>query len=104
MRNVNSLKTLAGTAALAAILAVPVLVLSMGSLLPGDPISSRIGHGLRAWLEFGLATPVILWSGWPFFVRGYKSVVNRSLNMFTLIALGVGVAWSYSIAFSRISA
>src|SRR5204862_3516800 len=49
------------------------------------------------WVELVLATPVVLWGGWPFFVRGWQSVVNRSLNMFTLIALGVGVAYSYSV-------
>ena len=51
----------------------------------------------RAWLQFALATPVVLWAGWPFFVRGWASVVNRSLNMFTLIALGIGAAYLYSV-------
>jgi Cu+-exporting ATPase len=52
---------------------------------------------LLQWIEFALATPVVLWAGWPIFQRGWASLVNRHLNMFTLIALGVGVAWTYSI-------
>ncbi|MGD8789986.1 MAG: copper-translocating P-type ATPase, partial [Burkholderiales bacterium] len=77
-------------------LALPVLFLAMGGefipgLVPGL-ISEKASH----WLQFALATPVVLWGGWPFFVRGWQSLVNRHLNMFTLIALGVGVAWLYS--------
>ena len=53
--------------------------------------------GTVQWIEFALATPVVLWGGWPFFVRGWQSVVTRNLNMFTLIGLGVGVAWTYSV-------
>src|SRR5918998_414878 len=49
------------------------------------------------WIQLALATPVVLWGGWPFFVRGWTSVVNRHLNMFTLIALGVGAAYAYSV-------
>ena len=82
---------------LAAALTVPVLVLSMGDMLPGRPISSLFPHGTRVLLEFLLATPVCLWSAWPFYVRGVASVKNRHLNMFTLIGLGVGVSFSYSI-------
>jgi len=67
-----------------AILAAAILVVAMG------------GFELQ-WLELALATPVVLWGGWPFFVRGWQSVVNRSLNMFTLIALGVGVAYVFSV-------
>jgi Cu+-exporting ATPase len=75
-------------------LTVPLLVLAMGRGLPGvEPLmASRLGP----WLELLLATPVVLWGGWPFFQRGYYSLVHRSLNMFTLIALGVGTAWVYS--------
>ena len=76
-------------------LALPVFVLEMGTHLAG-------GHGLIAQnlsnlIQFALATPVVLWAGWPFFVRGYHSLVTRNLNMFTLIALGTGVAWLYSV-------
>ncbi len=77
-------------------LTVPLLVLAMGHRLPG--IGRAAGEPARAaWLELALATPVVLWGGWPFFARGWASIVHRSLNMFTLIALGVGVAWSYSV-------
>ncbi|HWV43591.1 copper-translocating P-type ATPase, partial [Pseudorhodoplanes sp.] len=76
-------------------LALPVFALEMGSHLIG-------GHGLvpQPWsniVQFALATPVVLWAGWPFFVRGWQSIVTRNLNMFTLIALGTGVAWLYSV-------
>ena len=79
-----------------AALTVPVLALTMGPML-GLPLRSWIGAGIAAWAELILATPVVLWSGWPFFVRGVKSVVNRSLNMFTLIAMGVGAAYAFSV-------
>jgi Cu+-exporting ATPase len=74
-----------------------VLLLAMSHMIPGNPLDALIGHRLRPLLEFALATPVVLWGGWPFFVRGWQSLGNRSLNMFTLIALGVGVAWAYSV-------
>ena len=61
-----------------------------------QPLSAWLGAGPRGWLEFLLATPVCTWAAWPFFVRGWRSVVNRSLNMFSLIGLGVGVAFGYS--------
>ncbi len=77
-------------------LTVPILVLTMGPLM-GLPVRRWIGEGIAVWAELVLATPVILWSGWPFFVRGVKSVVNRSLNMFTLIAMGVGAAYAFSV-------
>ena len=79
-----------------AALTVPILVLTMGPLM-GLPVRRWIGEGTAVWAELVLATPVILWSGWPFFVRGVKSVVNRSLNMFTLIAMGVGAAYAFSV-------
>ena len=79
-----------------AALAFPVLALAMGPML-GLPLRSWIGEGTAVWAEFALATPVILWSGWPFLVRGVKSVINRSLNMFTLIAMGVGAAYTFSV-------
>ena len=79
-----------------AALAFPVLALAMGPML-GLPLRRWIGEGTAVWAEFALATPVILWSGWPFLVRGVKSVINRSLNMFTLIAMGVGAAYAFSV-------
>lgn len=81
-----------------AVLTVPLLAIAMGDMLPGQPVSELFGsHSLRAWVELALGTPVILWGGWPFFARGWASLVNRSLNMFTLIGLGTGVAWLYSV-------
>jgi Cu+-exporting ATPase len=75
-------------------LTVPVLVLEMGGHLLG--LDEWLSRQLSNLLQFLLATPVILWAGWPFFVRGWQSVVSRNLNMFTLIAMGIGVAWAYS--------
>jgi Cu+-exporting ATPase len=76
-------------------LAVPVLILEMGGHLTG--LTMLLGQQLSNWLQLILATPVVLWAGWPFFVRGWQSLVTRNLNMFTLIALGTGVAWVYSV-------
>ncbi len=79
------------------VLAAPLLVAVMVDMLPGRAIEHALGITLFAWLQFALATPVVLWAGWPFFVRGAQSVVNRSPNMFTLIALGVSVAYLESV-------
>jgi Cu+-exporting ATPase len=76
---------------------VPILAFMVAELLPNGPLDRLVPHGLRNWIEFGLATPVVLWGGWPFFERGWASVVSRHLNMFTLIALGVGAAYAYSV-------
>ncbi|WP_449253925.1 heavy metal translocating P-type ATPase [Brevundimonas naejangsanensis] len=76
-------------------LSVPVLALEMGGHLTGLMMS--MSGQTSAWIQFALATPVVLWSGWPFFERGARSLVTRHLNMFTLIAMGVGVAWIYSV-------
>jgi Cu+-exporting ATPase len=76
-------------------LALPVVALEMGGHLTN--LHMILGQQLSNWLQLALATPVVLWAGWPFFVRGWNSLVNRSLNMFTLIALGTGVAWVYSL-------
>ncbi|MDB5378574.1 MAG: copper-translocating P-type ATPase, partial [Rubritepida sp.] len=76
------------------VLTLPVFVLEMGGhLLGGHLLAPHIGN----WVQLVLATPVVLWAGWPFFERGWKSLVTRNLNMFTLIALGTGVAWTYSV-------
>jgi Cu+-exporting ATPase len=74
-------------------LTVPVFAVAMADLLPGNPL----GRSAATWIEPILATPVVLWCGWPFFVRAWQSLVNRSLNMFTLIGLGVAVAYLYSL-------
>jgi heavy metal translocating P-type ATPase len=78
-------------------LALPLLLLSMSEMLPGDPVRRAIGPQFSNWISLVLATPVVLWGGWPFFVRAWFSIVNRSLNMFTLIGLGVAVAYVYSL-------
>jgi Cu+-exporting ATPase len=80
-----------------AVLTVPLVAIAMGHMIPGRPLETLLARGPLGWIELLLATPVVLWGGWPFFVRGWYSVVNRSLNMFTLIALGVGVAYVYSV-------
>ena len=74
-------------------LAVPLLALMISDLLPSMPLQHLLSAHMWSWIEFALATPVVLWCGWPFFVRGWQSVVNRSLNMFTLIALGTSAAY-----------
>jgi Cu+-exporting ATPase len=79
------------------VLTLPVFLLGMSDLLPGQPVQHAISPRTLAWIELVLATPVVLWGGWPFFQRGWASVVNRSLNMFTLIALGTGVAFVFSV-------
>ncbi|MCR4332531.1 MAG: heavy metal translocating P-type ATPase, partial [Sulfuricaulis sp.] len=78
-------------------LALPVFVIAMVADLAPQLLPDGISMKLIQWIEFILATPVVLWSGWPIFQRGWASLVNRSLNMFTLISLGVGVAWTYSV-------
>jgi Cu+-exporting ATPase len=79
------------------VLTVPLLVLAMSDLIPGQPVQNLLSMRANGWIEFLLATPVVLWGGWPFFERGWASLVNRSLNMFTLIALGTGTAYLYSV-------
>jgi Cu+-exporting ATPase len=81
---------------ISAALSVPVLLLAMGEMI-GLSFDRLMSPVIQTWLEFGFATPVVLWGGWPFFVRGWKSLITRNFNMFTLIALGTGVAFGYSI-------
>jgi Cu+-exporting ATPase len=78
-------------------LTIPTLAIGMADLIHGSPLDRMLLPAGAVWAQLVLATPVVLWGGWPFFVRGWQSVVNRSLNMFTLIALGVGVAYVYSV-------
>ncbi len=78
-------------------LAAATLLLAMGEMLPGDPLARWSSPQLRLWLQLAFATPVVLWGAWPFFVRAVVSVKNRSLNMFTLIGLGIAVAYGYSL-------
>jgi P-type Cu+ transporter len=77
------------------VLAIPVVVLEMGGHLTN--LHMLLGQSWSNWLQFLFATPVVLWAGFPFFVRGWQSLLTRNLNMFTLIAMGIGVAWLYSV-------
>ncbi|HEX5868193.1 MAG TPA: heavy metal translocating P-type ATPase, partial [Beijerinckiaceae bacterium] len=78
-----------------AALALPIVALEMGGHLLG--LNQVLGQRTAHWLQLLFATPVVLWVGWPLLVRGWHSVLNRSLNMFTLVAMGIGVAWVYSL-------
>jgi Cu+-exporting ATPase len=78
------------------ILTAPLLFLAMSEMIPGLSLPQTASPRTLIWVQFALATPVVLWGGWPFFQRGWVSIVNRSLNMFTLIAIGVGTAYLYS--------
>jgi Cu+-exporting ATPase len=79
------------------VLTAPVFFLAMSDLIPGQPVQHALSPHLLTWLEFALASPVVLWGGLPFFQRGWASIVRRSLNMFTLIAVGTGTAYIYSV-------
>ena len=83
---------------LGALLGAPVFLLAMGDMVVGAGLGGRVDVRVANWLGLALATPVVWWAGWPFFERGWASIVNRSPNMFTLIALGVGAAFFYSAA------
>jgi Cu+-exporting ATPase len=81
-----------------AVLAIPVVLLAMSDLIPGQPAQHVLSPRLVTWLELVLATPAVLWAGWPLFERGARSFVTRRLNMFSLISVGVGAAYLYSVA------
>jgi Cu+-exporting ATPase len=78
-------------------LAAALLLLAMSDMIPGQPVQRALSNAVLAYVQFALATPVVLWGGWPFFQRGWASIKNLSLNMFTLIAVGTGVAYLYSV-------
>jgi Cu+-exporting ATPase len=78
-------------------LTVPTLALAMSDLIPGQPVQSMLSPTVNAWLQAAMSVPVVWWGGWPFFVRGWASIQHRSLNMFTLIALGTGAAFAFSV-------
>ena len=79
------------------VLTAPIFLLAMSDMIPGQSVQRIVSPQLLNWLQLVLATPVVLWGGWPFFQRGWASIINRSLNMFTLIAIGVGTAYVYSV-------
>jgi len=81
-----------------AVLTLPLIAVMVSDVLPGHPLQHLLPGRLLGWMELMLATPVVLWGGWPFFERGGASIVHRSLNMFTLIAIGSGAAYLYSVA------
>src|SRR6266487_2310376 len=81
---------------IAFVLTIPVLILAMGHAVPGLHLDAIVPRQIGKWIEFGLTTPVVLWAGGFFFTRAWQSIINRSLNMFTLIAVGVGAAYFYS--------
>src|ERR1041385_1384719 len=78
-------------------LSIPVFAVGMSDLIPGQPLQHIVSMKTLAWLQLALASPVVLWAGWPFFVRAWQSIVFRSLNMFTLIGLGVAVGYLFSV-------
>jgi Cu+-exporting ATPase len=80
-----------------ALITLPILAFMIAEFIPGQPLHRAVPEGWLNVIQLLLATPVVLWGGWPFFVRGWASLVNRHLNMFTLIALGVGAAYVYSV-------
>jgi P-type Cu+ transporter len=79
------------------VLTVPVFAMAMSEMIPGAPLLKMVSPRMIGWIQFVLATPVVLWAGWPFFERGWRSIVTRHLNMFTLIAMGTGAAYAYSV-------
>jgi Cu+-exporting ATPase len=79
------------------VLSIPVLLVAMSDMLPGQPLHQLLSSKLLTWLQFLLASPVVLWCGWPFIQRAWASILNRSPNMFTLIGIGVGTAYVYSV-------
>src|SRR5206468_7254200 len=83
---------------IALVLTIPVLFIAMGHAVPGIHVDALIPKPVSKWIEFVLTTPVVLWAGGFFFTRAWQSIVNRSLNMFTLIVAGVGAAYVYIAA------
>jgi P-type Cu+ transporter len=80
-----------------AIASAPTLLIGMADMIPGQPLGQVLSMQVSRWLQFGLSTPVVLWGGWPFFVRGFRSIINRSPNMFTLTAIGTGICYVFSV-------
>jgi P-type Cu+ transporter len=82
---------------ISAAFALPTFLLAMSDVLPGAPVQKILPPQVGAWVQLGLSAPVVIWGGWPFFQRGWASIVNRHLNMFTLIAIGTAAAFGFSI-------
>ena len=79
------------------VLAVPVFLLAMSDFIPGRPLQKMVSPKVLIWIEFVLAVPVVLWGAWPFYIRGWRSIISLKFNMFTLISLGIAVAFIYSV-------
>jgi len=79
------------------VLTLPVFLLAMSDIIPGQPLQEVVSPKSLTWIEFLFAIPVVLWGAWPFYIRGWRSIISRQFNMFTLISLGIGVAFIYSI-------
>jgi P-type Cu+ transporter len=76
---------------------VPLIVLTMGDYVPTFNLHQWFGVNTLRWVQAALGTPVVLWAAWPFFTRAWTSFVNRHLNMFSLIGIGTGTAWTFSV-------
>src|SRR5262249_15850147 len=92
----REIKSLSRKFWIALVLTIPVLITAMGPAIPGLHIDAILPRQIGKWIESSLTTPVVLWAGGFFFTRAWQSIINRSLNMFTLIAVGVGAAYFYS--------
>ena len=92
----REIKSLSRKFWIALVLTIPVLIIAMGHAIPGLRVDAIVPRQIGQWIEFGLTTPVVLWAGGFFFTRAWHSIINRSLNMFTLIAVGVGAAYVFS--------
>ena len=93
----SELRDMSRRFAVCAVLTVPTFVLAMAEMLPGRPLDAVLSPELNVWLQLALSAPVVVWGGWPFFQRGWASLVTRQLNMFTLIALGTFAAFGFSL-------
>ncbi|MBV9405045.1 MAG: YHS domain-containing protein, partial [Acidobacteriaceae bacterium] len=91
------LKTMSLRFWICATLTLPILALMIGEAIPAPPFQHVLGSRASLWFQFALTTPIVLWGGWPFFERAWSSIVNRHWNMFTLIALGTGASYLYSV-------
>jgi Cu+-exporting ATPase len=78
-------------------LTLPLILIEMSDMIPDQPVQHLMSVSLRTWIELAIVTPVVLWAGLPLFARGWQSIIHRSLNMFTLIGMGIGVAYIYSL-------
>jgi Cu+-exporting ATPase len=96
----TELKDMTRRFVIGAVLATPIFVLEMGAHLPGLNLDHYVSMAASMWIQFALATPIVLWCAWPFFQRAWASILNRSPNMFTLITLGVGASYLYSLVAS----